>query len=101
MTNYVYSVFDHGTGLYSPPIVAANDDMAVRNYLYVYGKPDKVRQLCTEFRRIGVWNNETGVFDSVDPENISGSLHNFVSMLDSFQDECKGLGDSDGEKTEA
>lgn len=90
MTNYVYSVFDHGSGLYSPPIVAANDDMAVRNYLYVYGEPDKVRQLCTEFRRIAVWNNETGVFDSIDAENISDILYDFVDLLNSSEDKDDG-----------
>lgn len=90
MTNYVYSVFDHGTGLYSPPIVAANDDMAVRSYFYVYGEPDKVRRLCTEFRRIAVWNNETGVFDSIDAENISDILYDFVDLLNSSEDKEDG-----------
>lgn len=98
MMNYVYAVFDTTTGFYGAPFVAANDDNAVRNYLYIYQMPDLAQKLTTELRRVGIWNNETGSLETIDSQCINSALYAFIDRMKELQ---KKESDEDGETSQA
>ncbi|UPW41830.1 nonstructural protein [Peromfec virus RodF5_17] len=79
MTNYLYSRQDCTTGEFCSPVVAANDDNACRNFLYLFGQIDVVTRQTFRFYRIGMWNNETG---SVDGDQIADITDMVIDMND-------------------
>uniref|UniRef100_A0AAU8AW40 Nonstructural protein n=1 Tax=Dulem virus 80 TaxID=3145791 RepID=A0AAU8AW40_9VIRU len=92
MTNYVYSRYDKLEGLYAPPFIAANDDVACRTFAYLYGVPGKAEKATYHFVRLGVFNNETGALESSDIFLLDTVFDQFIEALNLASTEDVGDG---------
>lgn len=86
MTNYLYARLDKFEGVYSPPFAAANDDVACRSFLYLFGIPGKVEKTTYALYRLAIFNNETGAVEASDPVDLTPLLEHFLDRLNQTPD---------------